>query len=72
LEVFGAFGNNRVDHVVDRDDPKKTPLLVENWDGEQVIRGPTARIRAAGSLLSSSTPSRFDSIPGLSKVRDAA
>jgi hypothetical protein len=36
LEVFGAFGNNRVDHVVDRDDPKKAPLLVENWDGEQV------------------------------------
>jgi len=32
----------------------------------------TARIGAAESLLSSSTPSRFDSIPGLAKVRDAA
>src|SRR5207249_7234404 len=36
-------GQDRVDRVVDRDDPREPPLVVDDWYGEQVVVGDDLR-----------------------------
>src|SRR5207302_7560649 len=39
LHVLGGFFDERIDHIVDSNNPKHSPLIVDHWNGQEVVLG---------------------------------